>query len=98
MRFFDKPAYKRFNIQPRYWDPDKEEREERERRARAELGLKDDDGTYIPNIKGRMKSELRHKHSETRQLRRKSNLSFILILAVLLILAYIYLYGWDGIL
>ena len=49
---FKKPEYRRFNLKPRYWDPAKEEREERERRVKAELGLKDDDKTYIPNIKG----------------------------------------------
>ena len=47
---FKKPEYRRFNLKPRYWDPAKEEREERERRVKAELGLKDDDKTYIPNI------------------------------------------------
>ena len=46
---FKKPEYRRFNLKPRYWDPAKEEREERERRVKAELGLKDDDKTYIPN-------------------------------------------------
>ena len=54
---FKKPEYRRFNLKPRYWDPAKEEREERERRVKAELGLKDDDKTYIPNIKGQFRQE-----------------------------------------
>ena len=34
-RAFDKPKYKTFNITPRYWDPEKEEKQSRERRVKA---------------------------------------------------------------
>ncbi|MGL5682299.1 MAG: hypothetical protein ACRDDZ_04485 [Marinifilaceae bacterium] len=62
MLFNKKPNIKRFNIQPRYWDPAKEEREAREKRVRAEMGMNEDDDSYIPNIRGRMRSEYdRHK-------------------------------------
>jgi len=96
--FFKKPEHKRFNLQPRYWDPAKEERNERERRIKSELGMTDGNGQYIPNIKGKMKNELRHKHSDARGSRQKSNIRLIIILMILLFAAYIYLYGWDGIL
>lgn len=96
--FFKKPEHKRFNLQPRYWDPAKEEREERERRIRAELGLKDENGQYIPNIKGRMKSELRHKHFDSSGARNKSNIRLIIIFVLLALAAYVYIYGWEGIL
>ncbi|MFA8434051.1 MAG: hypothetical protein ACEPOZ_06000 [Marinifilaceae bacterium] len=98
MGFFNKPEHKRFHIEPRYWDPAKEEREERIRNAKAELGIKDEDGAYIPNIKGRMRSDLRHKLEDTRTLRRKSNLRLLVILAILLVAAYVYLFGWDQLL
>ncbi|WP_372754814.1 hypothetical protein [Labilibaculum sp.] len=96
--FFNKPEHKRFNIQPRYWDPAKEEREDRERRIRAEMGLKDENEQYIPNIKGRMKSELRHGKFDSNGARNKSNIRLLLIFVLLSFAAYIYLYGWDGVL
>jgi predicted AAA+ superfamily ATPase len=95
--FFNKPEHKKFNIQPRYWDPAKEEREERERRIKGELGIKDDNDQFIPNIKGRMKSELRHGHSGSSNERNKSNIRMLVIFVVLCFAAYIYLYGWDGV-
>ncbi len=39
MFLFKQPEYKRFNLKPRFWDPEKEAREERVKRARAELGM-----------------------------------------------------------
>jgi hypothetical protein len=96
--FFNKPEYKKFNIQPRYWNPDKEERDDRERRIRAELGLKDENGEYIPNIKGRMKSQLRHGKLDSNKARNTSNIRLLVIFVALAFAAYIYLYGWDGIL
>ena len=82
--FFKRPQHKRFNLQPRYWDPAKEERDDRERRIKTELGIKDENGEYIPNIKGRMRSGLRHKHNDVRATRQKSNMTLILIFVVLL--------------
>ncbi|WP_193323683.1 hypothetical protein [Marinifilum sp. N1E240] len=93
--FFKKPQHKRFNIQPRYWDPAKEEREDRERRIKSELGIKDENGQYIPNIKGRMKSELRHKRVDASGARKKSNIRLIVIFILLSAAAYIYINGWD---
>ena len=94
--FFKKPEHKRFNIQPRYWNPEQEEREEREKRIKAELGITDDDGQYIPSIKGRMKSSLRHKHADVRLSNRKSNIRLIIILVILFFAAYMYLFVWNG--
>lgn len=96
--FFKKPEYKRFNIQPRYWDPAKEERQDRERRMKSELGIKDENVEYIPNIKGRMRSELRHKHMDTSSVRRSSNIRLLLIFIILALAAFIYINGWDEVL
>lgn len=61
---FKQPEYKRFNLKPRYWDPEKEEREERVRRARAELGLKDEEGeVYVPGIQGQLRSEYERRRA-----------------------------------
>ncbi|RXQ94952.1 hypothetical protein EO244_07835 [Ancylomarina salipaludis] len=94
--FFKKPEHKRFNIQPRYWDPAKEEREERENRIKAELGITDENGQYTPNIKGQLKRSLRHKHTDVRRSNKKSNIRLVVILAILLFIAYVYLFGWDS--
>ncbi|WP_421917954.1 hypothetical protein [Marinifilum sp.] len=96
--FFKKPQHKRFNLQPRYWDPAKEEREDRERRIKLELGIKDEKDQYIPNIKGRMKSEIRHKHSDARGARQRSNFRLLFIFVILAIVAYVYVFGWDELL
>ncbi len=91
--FFKPPKHRQFNIEPRYWDPAKEAREDRERRIKAELGIKDENGEYIPNIKGRMKSELQHRHLANDRAKRKSNLMLVVIFILLVIIAYLFLYG-----
>ncbi len=93
--FFKKPEHKRFNIEPRYWDPAKEEREERENRIKSELGMTDDNGQYIPNIKGQLRRSLRHKNADVRSSNKKSNIRLFIILIILLIIAYGYVFGWD---
>ncbi|MBL4560250.1 MAG: hypothetical protein JKX79_04625 [Labilibaculum sp.] len=95
--FLKKPEHKRFNIQPRYWDPAKDERVDRERRIRGELGLKGEDEPYTPNIKGRMKTQLRHGHFDSNGSRNKSNIRLLVIFVLLSLAAYIYIYGWDGV-
>lgn len=58
--FFHTPASKKFSIRPRFYDPDKEERENREQRIRHELGMEEEkkkfSGEYRPNIKGQFRS------------------------------------------
>ncbi len=93
--FFKKPEHKRFNIEPRYWDPAKEERDERENRIKAEMGMTDENGQYIPNVKGQMKRSLRHKSADVRQSNKKSNIRLFIILFILLLVAYGYVFGWD---
>ena len=92
---FKKPEYRRFNLKPRYWDPAKEEREERERRVKAELGLKDDDKTYIPNIKGQFRQEYENRNG----LNSNYALRLFMILTLLFIMAfYVFVKNPDGIL
>ncbi|MCT4603680.1 MAG: hypothetical protein N4A59_12390 [Marinifilum sp.] len=95
--FFKRPQHKQFNLQPRYWDPAKEEREDREKRIKSELGIKDENGEYVPYIKGKMKSQLHHRHADARAARQKSNFTLLLIFIALAVGAYVYLYGWEGV-
>lgn len=59
--FFKKPNIKRFNIQPRFWDPAKEEREAREKRIRAELGKDEKDDSYIPDVRNQLHEEFERR-------------------------------------
>lgn len=84
----DKPKYRAYNVIPRFWDPEKEEREEREKRIKAKLGLSEDDDTYIPNIKGKFKSELHERFGASQSARHKSTVRLFFILIMLLLAAY----------
>jgi hypothetical protein len=56
--FTKAPNYKRFNYNPRFFDPQEEERKEREERIRAELklaGEKEDTAPYRSRIAGSFK-------------------------------------------
>lgn len=66
-RMFERKDNRKFNIKPRYWDPEKEEREEREKRIKAELGLQEEDkDVYIPNVRGKF-TDLYNKRKENRR-------------------------------
>ena len=89
---FKQPEYRKFNLKPRYWDPEKEERELRERRIKAELGIKDDNEEYVPTIQGQFRQEYKK-----RKMARDSNspirsIRIFMILLFLLVAAfYIYI-------
>jgi hypothetical protein len=87
-RAFDKPKYKTFNITPRYWDPEKEEKQSRERRVKAKLGIEDEDDVYIPNIKGQFTSKMQERFEAASAAKRTSTVRLFFILTILLIGAY----------
>jgi hypothetical protein len=93
-KFFHLPKGKQFNIPYRFYDPRKEKREEREARIKAEMDLEGDDNGrnlgHRPSIKGSFKSGLR-KNQFARSERKKSNFRLLLILAILALLAYMFL-------
>lgn len=97
-RFFHVPSSKRFNITPRFYDPDKEEREERERRIKEEMGIfeekKDNGKPYRPNIKGQFRTAQSGGHSKTsEQARRKSNTRLIVLIMLLSLIFYLFFYS-----
>lgn len=86
--FFRTESPKRFNVEPRYWNPEKEELDARIKRAKAEAGVCDEDGNAIRRgiahgdfhkgfSKGRREFDLKKERS-------KSTKRFFLILALLL--------------
>ena len=86
-KFFHTPKPRKFNIEPRYWDPEKEEREARKRRINAELGIKEK-GEYKPLIsKGEFRKGLSNGKWSPSVQRRKTNtrlLIFIVLAAALI--------------
>lgn len=94
---FTKPEYRKFNLKPRYWDPEKEARIEREKRIKAELGIKDDDN-YTPHIRGQFRKEF-EKHKAIRSsMGSAQTIRFFMILIMLFLIAfYIFVKNPEGI-
>lgn len=84
--FFSINKPKSFNYIPRYWDPEKEEREARIRQIEREMGLHEGEA-YVPTIrKGQMSTYYRRKK---RLRERASNLRLIILIVFLLLVAWL---------
>ena len=96
-KFFHIPRARQFNITPRFWDPDKEEREERERRIKEELGIVDekvDDGKpYSPNIRGQFRSAQGWQSKSSEKARKNSNTRLIILILILCLIFYLFFYS-----
>ncbi len=95
-RFFHTPGTKKFSVTPRFWNPEKEEREERERRIKEELGIfdekKNDGRPYRPNIKGQFRSGDNWARS-SESARRSQNRRLIWIILILALVLYLFFYS-----
>lgn len=90
--FFSTPRPKPFKIEPRYWDPKKEERLARERRIKSELGLESEDGVYRPYIsKGDFRKGFSNGKWSIDRKRRASNTRLLIIVILLGLLFYYFL-------
>jgi hypothetical protein len=88
-KLFEVQKPRQFNIEPRYWDPAKEEREAREKRIRAEMGLSDENGNYVPYIaKGTFRQGLTRNKWGVKGSGKKSNTRLLVIVALLAMLFY----------
>ena len=85
MGLFKQPEYRRFNLKPRYWDPEAEARKEREKRIRAELGLAEDGNEYIPDVRASLQKEYAKRKSERAGLRLGYSSRLFMILIIILI-------------
>jgi hypothetical protein len=84
--FIKLPRHKRFEYTPRYWDPEKEEREERVRQIKREMGIE------VPSIPGQTtirRGSFRQRQKQKVKATRASNIRLLVILAVLFIIAYL---------
>lgn len=61
-RLFKTPSHQRFHIEPRYYDPVKEDIENRTSRIKAEMGLKEDDTDvgYRSQIAGSFRKNMKY--------------------------------------
>lgn len=94
-RFFKLSKPRPFNIKPRYYNPELEERQERERRIKAELGIQDDDNPYpryAANIKGQFLKVSGKRTKITDAVKRKSNNRLLVLILILAILVYLVFY------
>lgn len=90
-KFFHTPKPRKFNLQPRYWDPEKEEREARDRRINAEMGIKED-GDFKPHIsKGDFRKGLSDGKWSVGAQRRKSNNRLVILFVIAAVLLWLML-------
>ena len=98
--FIKTPRHRKFNYDPIYYDPEKEEREARRRQIRQEMGMSVDEEKgrgYTERIRGGMRKRIKSHFDVSRTERKKSNLRLIIILMVLMALFYYLLnsaYEW----
>ena len=86
-RFIKIPGHKRFEYSPRYWDPEKEEREDRIRQIKHEMGIEIPSDPNRTTIK---RGSFRQAHRKTKiRATRGTNIRLVIILAVLFFLAYL---------
>jgi len=85
---FLKPRKPRqFNYLPIYYDADKEAREERVATLKKKYAVEKngESSEYLPHIRGQFKA----RHQEKMKIRHTSNVRIVVILAVLLVIAFI---------
>ena len=86
-RFIKLPGYKQFDYSPRYWDPEKEEREHRVRQIKAEMGI---DMPSDPNRTTIKRGSFRKAKQKAKvSASRNSNIRLLIILSVLFLIAYL---------
>lgn len=97
-RFFHTPPTKKFRITPRFYDPDKDERDERERRIKEELGIVDEKKTesgrpFKANIKGQFRQAQEGFSKSSEKARRASNTRLIILILILTLVFYLFFYS-----
>jgi hypothetical protein len=97
-RFFHTPPAKKFHIKPRFYDPDKDERDERERRVKDELGIIDEkkpesNRPFRPNIKGQFRQAQEGFSKSSEKARRASNTRLIILILILTLIFYLFFYS-----
>lgn len=97
-RFFHTPGTKPFGFKPRFYDPDKEERDDREDRIKEELGIKkekkiEDGKRFVTNIKGQFRNPDGWQSRSSESARRAQNRRLIWIVLILALVMYLFFYS-----
>ena len=96
-KFFHTPATKRFHITPRFYDPDKEERDERARRIKEEVGIfdeaKDPNKPFKPNIKGQFRKTGEWQAKSSESARRAQSRRLLILIVILALVFYLFFYS-----
>lgn len=98
-RMFERKDTRKFDLKPRYWDPEKEEREEREKRVKEELGVQEDDKeVYIPHVEGKFRNLYRERKANRRGHNgRYAVRMFLILIVVFLIILYLLMRHAEGV-
>ena len=95
--FFHTPGTKKFSFKPRFYDPDKEERENREERIKEELGIVDDKKKDLKNYRPRVKGQFRNpdawQSKSSAPARKAQNKRLIWLLIILALIFYLFFYS-----
>jgi hypothetical protein len=96
-KFFYTPKSKQFYIRPRFYDPDKEERDDRVQRIKDELGIVDEkkvgEKPYRPRIKGQFKNQDAWQAKSSEPARRSQNRRLLYLFIILAVLFYLFFYS-----
>lgn len=96
-KFFYTPNSKQFNIRPRFYDPDKEERDDRVQRIKEELGIvdekKDGEKPYRPRIKGQFRNQDAWQAKSSEPARRSQNKRLLYLFVILALIFYLFFYS-----
>ncbi|HSO85192.1 MAG TPA: hypothetical protein VLQ91_01475 [Draconibacterium sp.] len=96
-KFFYTPKAKQFYIRPRFYDPEKEERDERERRIKEELGIVDENKRDLKNFRPRIKGQFRNQdYRQSRSSepsRRAQNRRLLYLFIILALIFYLFYYS-----
>jgi hypothetical protein len=96
-KFFYTPKPKQFHISPRFYDPDKEERDDRVQRIKDELGIvdekKDREGSYRPRIKGQFRNQDAWQAKSSEPARRSQNKRLLYLFVILALVFYLFFYS-----
>lgn len=88
--FFKTQKPRGFEFQPRYYDPQKEEREQRIARIKAELNIEEDGQKLDPKVRIRLAmEERRNRTSYTQESSSQNKRIIMIVLALCLILYYL---------
>ncbi len=90
-RFIKLPRNKRFNYSPRHYDEQKERMERRIKRIKSELDFeegKEKDSSFSSR-EASMREDMRYSFNKNRKLKKRSNLTLILIFLALMLIVYL---------